>query len=143
MTQGKDLALLGTDVDLLDRLAAGAVRNLEQRRGVLPPSTGVAARRQHDAVRPEDRGAAQVGRHLGQKGEGALGGIAGNNARRGIVGHLGQNTVLVSLARASWITVVVVCAIAAILFAISGYTGYTVTVIAVGLAAAVNLLPSP
>jgi hypothetical protein len=49
----------------------------------------------------------------------------------------------VSLARASWITVVAICAIAAILFAISGYTGYTATVIAVGLAAAVNLLPSP
>ena len=49
----------------------------------------------------------------------------------------------VSLARASWITVVVVCAIAAILFALSGYTGYTITVVAVGLAAAVNLLPSP
>ncbi len=48
-----------------------------------------------------------------------------------------------SLARASWITVVAICAIAAILFAISGYTGYAVTVIAVGLAAAVNLLPSP
>jgi hypothetical protein len=49
----------------------------------------------------------------------------------------------VSLARASWITVVAVCALAAILFAVSGYTGYTVTVIAVGLAAAVNLLPNP
>ena len=48
-----------------------------------------------------------------------------------------------SLARASWITVVVACAIAAILLAISGYTGYTITVTAVGLAAAVNLLPNP
>ncbi|HVY95676.1 MAG TPA: hypothetical protein VHA54_01830 [Solirubrobacterales bacterium] len=48
-----------------------------------------------------------------------------------------------SLARASWLTVVVVCAIAAILFAVSGYTGYTLTLIAVGLAAAVNLLPAP
>jgi hypothetical protein len=38
---------------------------------------------------------------------------------------------------------VVICAIAAILFAFSGYTGYTVTVSAVGIAAAVNLLPSP
>ncbi len=46
-----------------------------------------------------------------------------------------------SLARASWITVVAVCALAAVLFAISGYTGYTLTLIAVGLAAAVNLLP--
>ncbi len=49
----------------------------------------------------------------------------------------------VSLARASWITVVAVCAIAAVLFAISGYTGYTITLVAVGLAAAVNLLPPP
>jgi hypothetical protein len=49
----------------------------------------------------------------------------------------------VTLARASWITVVVVCAIAAILFAFSGYTGYAITLVAVGLAAAVNLLPPP
>jgi hypothetical protein len=49
----------------------------------------------------------------------------------------------VTLARASWITVIVVCAIAAILFAISGYTGYTITLVAIGLAAAVNLLPPP
>jgi hypothetical protein len=40
-------------------------------------------------------------------------------------------------------TVVAVCAIAVVLFAIGGYTGYAVTVAAVGLAAAVNLLPSP
>ncbi len=39
--------------------------------------------------------------------------------------------------------VVGVCAIAAVLFAIGGYTGYAVTVAAVGLAAAVNLLPHP
>ncbi len=37
----------------------------------------------------------------------------------------------------------VVCAVATVLFAVSGYTGYAVTVIAVGLAAAVNLLPNP
>ena len=49
----------------------------------------------------------------------------------------------VPLARASWIIVVVVCAIAVVLFALSGYTGYSVTVGAVGIAAAVNLLPSP
>jgi hypothetical protein len=48
-----------------------------------------------------------------------------------------------TIARASWITVVVTCAIAAVLFAVSGYTGYTITLIAVGLAAAVNLLPPP
>jgi hypothetical protein len=49
----------------------------------------------------------------------------------------------VTLARASWITVVAVCAIAAVLFAFSGYTGYAITLVAVGLAAGVNLLPAP
>jgi hypothetical protein len=49
----------------------------------------------------------------------------------------------VPVARASWMTVVGVCAIAVVLFAIGGYTGYAITVGAVGLAAAVNLLPSP
>ncbi len=38
--------------------------------------------------------------------------------------------------------VVAVCAVAAILFAISGYTGYTWVLLAVGGAAAVNLLPA-
>jgi hypothetical protein len=46
-----------------------------------------------------------------------------------------------TLARASWITVVAVCAVAAVLFALSDYRGYSITVTAVGLAAAVNLLP--
>lgn len=45
----------------------------------------------------------------------------------------------VNLARASWITVVAACVVAALLFAINGYTGYAITVLAVGLAAAVNL----
>ncbi len=47
------------------------------------------------------------------------------------------------LARASWLTVVVACAIAVVLLAVGGYTGYAITVGAVGLAAAVNLLPGP
>jgi len=38
-----------------------------------------------------------------------------------------------------WLLTVAVCAIAAIALAINGYTGYCVTVGAVGLAAAVNL----
>lgn len=41
--------------------------------------------------------------------------------------------------RASWITVVAACVIAALLFLINGYTGYAITVAAVGVAAAVNL----
>jgi hypothetical protein len=46
----------------------------------------------------------------------------------------------VSLAQASWLTVVIICAIAVVLLAIGGYTGYSIVVGAVGLSAAVNLL---
>jgi len=45
----------------------------------------------------------------------------------------------VNLPRASWIAVVAACLFAALLFALNGYTGYAVTVFAVGAAAAVNL----
>ena len=47
----------------------------------------------------------------------------------------------VSLQRASWLTVVVICLIAVVLLGVGGYTGYSITVGAVGIAAAVNLLP--
>jgi hypothetical protein len=47
--------------------------------------------------------------------------------------------VVVDVPRASWITVVAICVIAAILFLANGYTGYAITVAAVGIAAAVNL----
>ena len=46
----------------------------------------------------------------------------------------------VPLAKASWLTVVAVCGIAVVLLAVGGYTGYSIVVGAVGLAAAVNLL---
>jgi hypothetical protein len=49
----------------------------------------------------------------------------------------------VSLERASWLVVVVVCLIAVVLLGVGGYTGYSITVGAVGIAAAVNLLPTP
>ncbi|MGA8218384.1 MAG: hypothetical protein WB771_07445 [Solirubrobacterales bacterium] len=44
-----------------------------------------------------------------------------------------------TLQQSSWLTVVVICAISVILLAIGGYTGYSIVVGAVGLAAAVNL----
>ena len=44
-----------------------------------------------------------------------------------------------TLAQGSWLTVVLVCLIAVVLLAIGGYTGYSVVVGAVGLAAAINL----
>jgi hypothetical protein len=46
----------------------------------------------------------------------------------------------VSLQRASWLTVVIVCAIAALILGFNGYVGYPIVIAAVGLAAAVNLL---
>ena len=46
----------------------------------------------------------------------------------------------VSASRISWMVVVGVCAVAIALLAWNGYTGYAITVGAVGLAAAVNLL---
>jgi hypothetical protein len=45
----------------------------------------------------------------------------------------------VTLAQGSWLTVVLVCVIAVVLLAIGGYTGYSIVVGAVGLAAAINL----
>lgn len=45
------------------------------------------------------------------------------------------------LAQASWIAVVVVCAISAVATFIAGYAGYAFTIVAVGLAASVNLWP--
>jgi hypothetical protein len=45
----------------------------------------------------------------------------------------------VSLERASWLTVVIVCAIAAVILLANGYVGYPIVIAAVGAAAAVNL----
>ncbi len=44
-----------------------------------------------------------------------------------------------TLAQGSWLTAVIVCLIAVVLLAIGGYTGYSIVVGAVGLAAAINL----
>jgi hypothetical protein len=44
-----------------------------------------------------------------------------------------------TLSRASWATVVAFCLIASVLLAISGYSGYSIVVAAVGLSAAINL----
>lgn len=52
-----------------------------------------------------------------------------------------RNHVGMSLARAAWITVTAICAIAALLLLVNGYDGYSAVLAFVGLAAAVNLLP--
>jgi hypothetical protein len=46
----------------------------------------------------------------------------------------------VPLSRISWLVTVVVCAIAALLLLLNGYSGYSGVLLAVGAAAAVNLL---
>jgi hypothetical protein len=44
-----------------------------------------------------------------------------------------------SLGRASWISIVVACALGALILALDGYVGYPIVLGAVGLSAAVNL----
>ena len=44
-----------------------------------------------------------------------------------------------TLEQGSWLTVVIICLIAVVLLAIAGYTGYSIVVGAVGIAAAINL----
>ena len=48
-----------------------------------------------------------------------------------------------SLSRAAWITVTGICVIASLLLLVNGYDGYSAVLLFVGIAAAVNLLPSP
>jgi hypothetical protein len=47
----------------------------------------------------------------------------------------------VPLARAAWITVAGICAIAALLLLVDGYDGYSLVLLFIGVSAAVNLLP--
>jgi hypothetical protein len=49
----------------------------------------------------------------------------------------------VEFSRAAWFTVIGTCALAVVLLAVNGYTGYSIVVGAVGLSAAVNLLHWP
>lgn len=81
MAQGKDLALLGSDVNLLDRLAA-SVGHLKESRGILLPTIGVAGGGKNGTAGGEDRRTAKIGRHLGQVGKRALGGFARNRLTR-------------------------------------------------------------
>jgi hypothetical protein len=46
----------------------------------------------------------------------------------------------VTLERASWLAVLGACALAALVLALNGYTGYSIVTLAVGASAAVNLL---
>lgn len=51
----------------------------------------------------------------------------------------GENVPAVSVSRIAWLTTVAICLIAAVLLLVSGYQGYAGVVLAVGVAAAINL----
>ena len=59
--------------------------------------------------------------------------------RRRAIGHRSENTG-VPLSRISWIVTVAICLVAALLLLLNGYYGYSGVLLAVGAAAAVNLL---
>ncbi|HSI79554.1 MAG TPA: hypothetical protein VK919_02775 [Solirubrobacterales bacterium] len=46
-----------------------------------------------------------------------------------------------TLERSSWLAVVAACVAATVMLAVNGYSGYSIVAVAVGAAAAVNLLP--
>jgi hypothetical protein len=52
---------------------------------------------------------------------------------------VGENSRPVSLSRIAWLVTVVICVVAALILLLSGYDGYAGVVLAVGLAAAINL----
>jgi hypothetical protein len=52
---------------------------------------------------------------------------------------VGENSRLVPLSRIAWLVTVVLCAVAALILLLSDYYGYAGVVLAVALAAAINL----
>jgi hypothetical protein len=58
--------------------------------------------------------------------------------RAEVIGAVGQNS-HVPLARIAWLVTVAICVIAALILLLSGYIGYAGVVLAVALAAAINL----
>lgn len=144
--RGRPLGSLAYQIDLtglgphmhLDRWicggTAGGGRRPQLGRLLRPIALGGGGEESAGVV--ENRRGAKPDRHLLQPLERTLCGSGGDLATS--VGHLGKHSG-VNVARASWIVVVSACLLAALLFAVNGYTGYTLTLIAVALAAAVNL----
>jgi len=130
-----------------DRLAFGRIGGGDQLPPGLTPGLGVPAGRQNLAVVGEVRAPSQLIRDLLE----VLDRAAGMGNARSIDGscHWGPDVdatstwskiASVTLEQGSWLTVVIVCGMAVVLLAVGGYTGYSIVVGAVGLAAAVNLL---
>lgn len=139
----KYLSVPGPNMDMGGRRIAGIVRHLEETGRSRGPGLGRAGSGQGVSVGPEDGSAAHP-RGLAELAEQALGGETldwGAVARGSLTPriHLRKN-IRVRLARASWITFLVIAVIAVVILAINGYTGYSITLGAVGAAAAANLL---
>jgi hypothetical protein len=119
-----------------DGLPARRVGRGHQIAAGLAPGLVIAARGEDPAILGEDRAAPHLWRDLLQIGHCPTGVGEG----RGIDGGHYAKIATVTLQQSSWLTVVIICGISVILLAVGGYTGYSIVVGAVGLAAAVNLL---
>ncbi len=115
------------DLDLLDRIGRDAVGPLDQLTGQVGQLTGTVPL---DPARL-DKTACGIEEHGRHDVRGAVDESPGD--------HHGHNS-RVPLPRISWMVTVGVCLIAAVLLLISGYSGYAAVLVAIGAAAAVNLL---
>jgi hypothetical protein len=115
------------DLDLLDRIAGDTVGTLDEAACQLSQLTHTCLLHAARVDEPA-RGVENHGRH---DVRGAVDESPGD--------HHGHNS-RVPLPRISWMVTVGVCLIAALLLLVSGYSGYAAVLVAIGAAAAVNLL---
>lgn len=127
IAHGKHGASGRLDLDLLDRICGDPVGAFDE----LACQLGQLARtRLLDAARV-DKAARGIEDHGRDDVRGAIDESPGD--------HHGHNS-RVPLPRISWMVTVGVCLIAAVLLLVSGYSGYAAVLVAIGAAAAVNLL---
>lgn len=127
VAHGEHRAAGRLNLDLLDRLGRDAVGTLDQLAGQIGQLTHTALL--HPArVDESSRGIEDDGRD-------DVRGAIDESPRD----HHGHNS-HVPLPRISWMVTVGLCLIAALLLLISGYSGYAAVLVAIGAAAAVNLL---
>ena len=127
VAHGEDRAADGLDLQLLDRLArhgVGALDELARQLGHLPRAVGLDPR-------GVDHATGGIEHDGGQDVRGALDESRGD--------HHGHNS-HVPLPRISWMVTVAICLTAAVLLLMGGYSGYAAILVAIGAAAAVNLL---
>jgi hypothetical protein len=127
IAHGEHRAAGRLDLDLLDRIAGDAVGTLDK----LPGQLGQLTRTRLLHPARVDEAPSGVEDHGRNDVRGAVDESPGD--------HHGHNS-RVPLPRISWMITVGVCLIAAVLLLVSGYSGYAAVLVAIGAAAAVNLL---